>query len=66
MANSIDIFHQYPLHLDPTSKAISLPPSSSQSASQTTAINEELQALNNLHRSLIALDAPNIPPPPLP
>ncbi|EAW12589.1 uncharacterized protein ACLA_010120 [Aspergillus clavatus NRRL 1] len=66
MASSIDLYNQYPLHLDPSSKAISLPPSSSQSASQTATINEELQALNHLHRSLISLDPPNIPPPPLP
>ncbi|KAA8647698.1 hypothetical protein EYZ11_005766 [Aspergillus tanneri] len=66
MASSIDIFNQYPLHLDPTSKAISLEPSSSQSAQQTASINEELKSLNLLHRSLLALDSPNVPPPPLP
>ncbi|KAJ5573573.1 uncharacterized protein N7459_008000 [Penicillium hispanicum] len=66
MSSEIDIFHQYPLHLDPSSKAISLPPSSAQTASQTAQINTELQELNLLHRALISLDPPNIPPPPLP
>lgn len=66
MASSVDLFNHYPLHLDPTSKAISLEPSSSQTAQQTSAIAEELQELNTLHRALIALDPPNVPPPPLP
>ncbi|KAK2734903.1 hypothetical protein FQN55_002473 [Onygenales sp. PD_40] len=55
-----DTFIQHPLHLDPTTKAISAP--SSSSASLTT----ELDALNQLHRALIALDSPNTPPPPRP
>lgn len=66
MASEIDIFNEYPLHLDPSSKAISLLPSSSQTATQTAAITTELQELNVLHRALISLDPPNIPPPPLP
>lgn len=66
MANSVDIFHQWPLHLDPQSKALSLPPSSSTSRSQTDAVNEELQNLNQLHRSLLALETGTVPPPPLP
>ncbi|PKY07284.1 hypothetical protein P168DRAFT_287776 [Aspergillus campestris IBT 28561] len=66
MASSVDIFHQWPLHLDPQSKALSLPPSSSTTPSQTEAINEELQNLNQLHRSLLALETGTVPPPPLP
>lgn len=66
MASEIDIYNQYPLQLDSTSKAITLPPSSSYTPSQTTTITTELQELNALHRSLISLDPPNIPPPPLP
>ena len=60
MASTIDLFNQYPLHLDPTSKSISLPTNS------TDQINTELDNLNTLHRSLLSLDPPNIPPPPLP
>lgn len=65
----IDIFTQYPLHLDPASKAISLPDSTTASLppSQAAALDAELAALNNLHRSLLSLETPgNIPPPPLP
>lgn len=66
MASEIDLFNEYHLHLDPSSKAISLLPSSSQTPTQSSAIAAELQELNALHRSLISLDPPNIPPPPLP
>ncbi|KAL2817129.1 hypothetical protein BJX63DRAFT_386201 [Aspergillus granulosus] len=69
MASAIDLFTQYPLVLDPASKAISLSQSSSNSytASETAALTTELTALNTLHRSLISLDSPSaIPPPPLP
>ncbi|KAJ5182635.1 hypothetical protein N7492_000251 [Penicillium capsulatum] len=66
MASEIDIYNQYPLHLDSSSKAISLPQSSAQTPAQTASINAELQELNSLHRALISLDPPNIPPPPLP
>jgi translocation protein SEC72 len=66
MASEIDIFNQYPLHIDPASKAISLPQSSAYTPSQTSTINTELQELNDLHRALLSLDPPNIPPPPLP
>jgi translocation protein SEC72 len=69
MADSIDIYTQHPLHLDPTSKAISLSQTSSTpttGTTTTTSITNELDALNTLHRSLISLDPPNIPPPPLP
>ncbi|KAL4920707.1 hypothetical protein BDW62DRAFT_162622 [Aspergillus aurantiobrunneus] len=65
MASSVDIFNQHPLTLDPTSKAISLS-TTQYTPSQTAAINDELSALNSLHRSLLALDPPSIPPPPLP
>ncbi|KAI2793716.1 hypothetical protein POX_a00300 [Penicillium oxalicum] len=66
MASEIDIFNEYPLYMDPSTKSISLLPSSSQTASQKAAISAELEELNELHRSLISLDPPNIPPPPLP
>lgn len=57
---SVDLFTQYPLHLNPSSKAISLPTDS------THQINVELENLNYLHRGLQTLDPPNIPPAPLP
>lgn len=66
MASEIDIYNQYPLHMDPATKALSLPHSSAQTPSQTAAINAELEELNQLHRALISLDPPNIPPAPLP
>jgi len=66
MASEIDMFNQYPLHIDPSSKAISLPQSSAYTPSQTSTINTELQELNDLHRALLSLEPPNIPPPPLP
>lgn len=66
MASEIDIYNQYPLHMDPATKALSLPHPSTQTPSQTAAINTELQELNQLHRALVSLDPPNIPPAPLP
>lgn len=66
MASEIDIYNQYPLYMDPSTKALSLPQSSAQTPSQTAAINAELEELNQLHRALISLDPPNIPPAPLP
>lgn len=60
MSSDIEIFTQHPLTLDPTSKAISA------SSSSSPSLNNELNALNTLHRSLIALDPPNIPPAPRP
>ncbi|KAI9824745.1 MAG: hypothetical protein M1832_001571 [Thelocarpon impressellum] len=58
-----ETFTQLPLHLDPSSKAIS-------TAAPTPALKDELAALNALHRSLLALDASNaphgVPPPPVP
>ena len=53
-----ETFTLLPLHLDPTSKAIS-------ASSNSRALNEELQTLNNLHRSLLTLESP-VPPPPVP
>lgn len=66
MASEIDIYNQYPLHMDPASKAITLPPSSGYTPNQLATVNTELSELNALHRNLISLDPPNIPPPPLP
>lgn len=66
MASEIDIYNQYPLYMDPSSKALSLTQSSAQTPSQAAAIATELEELNQLHRSLISLDPPNIPPAPLP
>ncbi|KAE8555433.1 hypothetical protein EYB25_000129 [Talaromyces marneffei] len=62
----IDSYIQYGLYLDPTTKAISLPNPEGQTPSQIEAINAELQQLNVLHRALVGLDSPNVPPPPLP
>lgn len=62
MASSIDIYNQHSLHLDPSSKAISLTPDQAQNPN----ITNELQTLNQLHRSLLSLDPPTVPPPPLP
>lgn len=65
MASEIDIYNQYPLYMDPSTKALSLMQSSAQTPSQNAAIATELEELNQLHRSLISLDPPNIPPAPL-
>ncbi|PGH32851.1 translocation protein SEC72 [[Emmonsia] crescens] len=56
----VDTFTQYPLHLDPTSKAISAP------SCNSAALDNELESLNQLHRALLNLDSPNTPPPPKP
>ncbi|EER39151.1 F-box domain-containing protein [Histoplasma capsulatum var. duboisii H88] len=55
-----DTFTQYPLHLDPTSKAISAP------SCNSAVLDSELESLNQLHRALLNLDSPNTPPPPKP
>ncbi|KAF2811602.1 tetratricopeptide repeat domain-containing protein [Mytilinidion resinicola] len=56
-----DTFTLLPLTLDPTTKAIS------SAIPASTALTEELTALNQLHRSLLSLEAPHtVPPPPLP
>lgn len=54
-----DTYTQLPLQLDPTSKAISTTDTSD------VQLSRELTALNQLHRSLLALDTP-VPPPPVP
>ncbi|KAJ6107327.1 hypothetical protein N7523_008650 [Penicillium sp. IBT 18751x] len=65
--SEIDIFNQYPLHIDPQTKSISLPQSSAYTTTQITAINAELHELNDLHRSFLSIEGPaGIPPPPLP
>jgi translocation protein SEC72 len=56
--DNTETFTLLPLHLDPTTKAVS-----SQTASR--ALQEELTTLNVLHRSLRSLDTP-APPPPIP
>ncbi|KAJ5441970.1 Tetratricopeptide TPR2 [Penicillium cf. griseofulvum] len=66
MASEIDLYNQYPLYMDPTTQDLSLTHSSGQTPSQTAALNIEIEELNQLHRSLLTLDSPNIPPPPLP
>jgi translocation protein SEC72 len=66
MASEIDIYNQYPLYMDPSTKALSLTPSSAQTPTLTASIASELETLNLLHRSLLTLDPPNIPPAPLP
>jgi len=65
--SDLDSFTQYPLHLDPTTKAITLSSTTGfQSQAQADKISTELQSLNQLHRTLINLDPPTIPPPPVP
>ncbi|KAL4962531.1 uncharacterized protein BDV14DRAFT_105334 [Aspergillus stella-maris] len=66
MASPIDIFTQHPLSLDPSSKAISLSNTSHITPSQKSTLESELAELNTLHRTLLTLDPPTIPPPPLP
>jgi translocation protein SEC72 len=59
--SDLETFTLIPLQIDPKSKAISsLHPANK-------ALEAELAALNTLHRSLHALDAPHtVPPPPVP
>ncbi|KIN05943.1 hypothetical protein OIDMADRAFT_141605 [Oidiodendron maius Zn] len=54
----VNSFTLLPIHIDPTSKAIS-------SSSKSRSLQEELATLNNLHRSFLALESP-VPPPPVP
>ncbi|MCJ1314371.1 hypothetical protein MMC25_008053 [Agyrium rufum] len=57
-----ETFTLLPLHLDPTSKAVSAP-----SLPNDSALNDELTALNAAHKMLLRLSSPNqVPPPPLP
>lgn len=60
MASDAETFIQYPIHLDPTSKALSDPTSTS------TELNAQLEAINQTHRALLNLEPPNVPPPPRP
>jgi translocation protein SEC72 len=53
-----EFFTLLPLHLDPQSKAIS-------TTSTSKPLQDELAALNALHRTLLTLDSP-VPPPPVP
>jgi translocation protein SEC72 len=53
-----ETFTLLPLHLDPTSKAITSP-------TPSRALQAELTTLHTLHRSLLTLDTP-APPPPIP
>ncbi|KAK5702273.1 hypothetical protein LTR17_022454 [Elasticomyces elasticus] len=53
-----DTFIQLPLNLDPATKALT---------STDSTLSADLDELNKLHRSLLALETPNqIPPPPAP
>ncbi|KAJ5874755.1 uncharacterized protein N7529_003185 [Penicillium soppii] len=65
MASEIDIYNQYPIYMDPATKALSLQ-ANNLPPSQATTIANELKELNALHRSLLTLETANIPPPPLP
>lgn len=63
METDADAYLHYPLHIDPTSKAISLSPSSP----PDPAVLTTLKSINALHTSLKTLDTPNsIPPAPQP
>ena len=54
-------FTQIPLQMDSQTKAVSSPNQSS------TVLQEEVNQLNTLHRSLVGLETPNsVPPPPVP
>ncbi|KDE80848.1 chaperone binding protein, putative [Aspergillus oryzae 100-8] len=55
MADSIDIYNQYPLVLDPTSKAINLSSQTTTPASAST-VTTELTELNALHRGLFPIN----------
>lgn len=57
---SLDTFTLLPLAMDPTTKAIT-------STSSNPALENELAALNNLHKALLAAGTPTgTPPPPVP
>ncbi|KAK3326210.1 hypothetical protein B0H66DRAFT_550380 [Apodospora peruviana] len=61
--SDLDTFTFLPLRIDPQSKAIS----SASTSSTSRALEDELAALNALHRSLHSLEAPHVvPPPPVP
>lgn len=55
-----ETFTLLPIRLDPQTKAVSADPSSSE-------LDEELSALNSLHRALLTVETPHgAPPPPVP
>jgi translocation protein SEC72 len=58
--SELETFTLLPLRMDPQSKAISAGPASSR------ALDAELTALNSLHRALLGLEGPTVPPPPVP
>ncbi|KAK7906381.1 hypothetical protein PG985_016387 [Apiospora marii] len=61
MAATEEYFDLLPLDLDPQTKAVLAP------ANASKALQAELAALNNLHRSILSLEvSPQIPPPPIP
>ncbi|KAI1003250.1 hypothetical protein K3495_g4957 [Podosphaera aphanis] len=53
-----ETFTLLPIHMDPTSKAVT-------TTSESSILQKELQALNDLHRNLLNLGQP-VPPPPAP
>jgi translocation protein SEC72 len=58
--SDLDTFTLLPLQIDPQTKAVSTPSSS-------RSLQNELTALNTLHRALLSLETPNqVPPPPVP
>ena len=58
--SDLDTFTQLPVRLDPQSKAVT-------SSSSSRSLEAELNTLNQLHRSLLALDNNAVvPPPPVP
>ncbi|KAI3325266.1 tetratricopeptide [Xylariaceae sp. AK1471] len=58
--SDLDTFTLLPLHIDPQSKAVG-------TSSSSRSLQNELTALNTLHRTLLSLETPNqVPPPPVP
>ena len=59
--SDLDTYTHLPLQIDPQTKSISAP------TSKSRTLTAELEALNTLHRSLLALETPSgVPPPPVP
>lgn len=60
--DSSDVFEYIPITIDSATKKVS-----SSSKSPNHALENELEALNTLHRQMVGLETPNsIPPPPVP
>lgn len=58
--SQIETFHQLPLTIDPSTKAIS-------TSSDDVTLQNHLEELNKIHREFISLETPNqVPPPPAP